>query len=49
MLTKRDIIILKKNRFLIRQNKLLIKYNKELKDNVSDSISFISELIKNRK
>jgi len=49
MLTKRDIIILKKNRFLIRQNKILTKYNKELKDNVHETINFISELIKNRK
>jgi len=43
MLTKRDIIILKKNRFLIRQNKQLKKWNFELKDNVSDSINFISD------
>ena len=49
MLSKRDIIILKKNRFLIKQNKLLKKFNFELKNNVSDNCSFITDLIKNKK
>ena len=49
MLSKRDIIILKKNRLLIRQNKLLKKFNFELKNNIEDSICFITDLIKNKK
>lgn len=49
MLSKRDIIILKKNRLLIKENKLLKKINFELKNNVEDSICFITDLIKNKK
>ena len=49
MLSKRDIIILKKNRFLIKENKLLKKFNFELKNNIEDNCNFITDLIRNKK
>jgi hypothetical protein len=49
MISKKDIKNLKMIRMLKKNNTLLIKFNRELKDNVSDSICFITELIKNRK
>jgi len=49
MISKKDIKNLKMIRMLKKNNKLLKKFNFELKNNVSDTINFISELIKNRK
>ena len=49
MYTKKDIKNLKMIRMLKKNNKLLNRQNKELKDNVHETINFITELIKNRK
>ena len=49
MYTKKDIRYMKHIRMLKKNNKLLNRQNKEMKDNVHETINFITELIKNKK
>ena len=49
MYTKKDIKYMKHIRMLKKNNKLVIKFNRELNDNVTETINFVTELIKNRK
>jgi len=49
MISKQDIKNLKLIRMLKKNNKLLNRQHQELKDNVHETINFITEMIKNKK